>query len=329
MQIKQFKWCIGLLTAMHLLYFTKPTFAEEKKISDVTVATVNGTAITQDDFDIEMERVRSQFARQGRQLNESQLANMKRGLLETLINRELLYQESQKRGVKIVDKEVDDQVDIVKKRFPNENEFKAALLKMNISEAELKSQIRESMAIQLFIDKFLVHEVKVAEAEVKDFYKDNPDMFKQPEQIKASHILIKVGIEADEPTKDKANKKIIEIQKKLNAGENFSALAKEFSEGPSNIKGGDLGYFNRGQMVKPFEEAAFKLKPGEVSDIVETRFGYHLIKVVDKKPESVVSFENVKDKIAQYMEQEKKGKVIQTDIEKLKQKAVIETFLTL
>ena len=81
--------------------------------------------------------------------------------------------------------------------------------------------------------------------------------------------------------------------------------------------------------MKPFEEAAFKLKPGEVSDIVQTRFGYHLIKVVDKKPESVVSYENVKDKIAQYMEQEKKGKVIQTDIEKLRQKAVIETFLTL
>lgn len=329
MQIERFKWFLGLFTAMHLVYFTIPTFAVEKKISDVTVATVNGIVITQDDFDMEMERVRNQFARKGRPLSESQLENMKKGILETLIKRELLYQESQKKGIKIEDKEVNVQVDIVKKRFPNENEYKTALLKMNISETELKSQIQESLAIQQFVDNYLVQEVKVAVAEVKDFYKNNPDMFKQPEQVKASHILIKVDTQADKPTKDQANKKIKEIQKKLEAGEDFSSLAVEFSEGPSKTNGGDLGYFNRGQMVKPFEDAAFELKPGEVSDIVETRFGYHLIKVVDKKPESVASYENVKDKITQYIEQDKKGKVIQADIEKLRQKAVIETFLTL
>ena len=329
MQIKRFKWFLGLLTAMSLVYSAIPTFAVEKKISDGPVATVNGTVITQDDFDIELERVRSQFARDGRSLNESQLANIKKGVLETLINRELLFQESQNKGIKIEDKEVNKQFDIVKKRFPNENEYKAALQKMGISEAELKSQIKEGMAIQQFVDDYLVQKVKVSEAEVKDFYENNPDMFKQPKQIKASHILIKFDIQADKSTKDQANKKIKKIQKKLEAGEDFTSLAKEFSEGPSNIKGGDIGYFNRGQMVKPFEDAAFKLKPGEVSDIVETRFGYHLIKVVDKKSESVVNYENVKDKIVQYLKQAKKREVIKVDVEKLRQKAVIETFLTL
>ena len=328
MQIKRFKWFLGLLTAMSLAYFAVPTFAVEKKTSDGALATANGIVITQDDFDKEMERTRSQFARNGRPLSESQSANIKKGVLETLINRELLYQESQNKGVKIEDKEVNEQFDIVKKRFPNENEYKAALQKMSISEVELKLQIRKGMAIQQYVDN-LVQEVKVSEAEVKDFYKNNPDMFKQPEQIKASHILIKVDTQADKPMKDQANKKIKEIQKKLKAGKDFTSLAIEFSEGPSNTKGGDLGYFNRGQMVKPFEDAAFKLKPGEVSEIVETRFGYHLVKVVDKKPESVASYENVKDKIAQYIDQNKKEKVIKTKIEKLRQKAVIETFLTL
>lgn len=329
MQIKQLKWFLRLLTAMSLIYFTSLIFAVEKKTSDGTVATVNGIVITQDDFDIEMEHVRSQFARRGRPLSEPQLANIKKRVLETLISRELLYQESQKKDIKIEDKEVNEQLDLVKKRFPNENEYKVALQKMNISEDELKLQIQEGLAIQQFVDNYLVQEVKVTETEVKDFYTNNPDMFKQPEQIKASHILIKVDTQADKSTKDQANKKIKEIQKKLETGEDFTSLAKRFSEGPSNVKGGDLGYFNRGQMVKPFEDAAFKLKPGEVSDIVETRFGYHLIKVVDKKPESVVSYENVKDKLAQYIEQEKKGEVIKAEIEKLRQKAVIEIFLTL
>ena len=329
MQTMKFKWFLGLLTAVTLVYFAIPTFAEEKKVSSGTAATVNGIAITQGDFDKEMERVRSQFARSGGPPSESRLESIKKRVLETLINRELLYQESQSKGIKIGDKEVNEQFDIIKKRFPDENAYKTALIEMGITETELKSQIREGLASQQFIDNYLVQEVKVSEAEVKEFYKNNPNMFKQPEQIKASHILIKVDNQADKSAKDQANKKIKEIQKKLEAGEDFASLAVKFSEGPSNANGGDLGYFSRGQLVKPFEDAAFKLKPGEVSDIVETRFGYHLIKVVDKKPESVVGYEKVKEKIAQYIEQEKKEEVVKAGIEKLRQKAVIETFLAL
>jgi peptidyl-prolyl cis-trans isomerase C len=326
MQMKWFRWVFILLTAVSLVTVAMPIFASEKKIPDGAVATVNGVTITQDDFDKEMARVRSQFARSGRSLRESQLPDIKNRVLETLINRELLYQESQNKGIKVEDAEVNQQVDILKKRFPKEDEFKAALLEMKISEAELKSQIRKGMAIQQFVDKDLVQDVKVSQKEVKDFYKNNPDMFKQSEQVKASHILIKVDTQADKSAKDQANKKIKEIQKKLEDGEDFAALAKEYSEGPSNVNGGDLGYFERGRMVKPFEDAAFKLKPGEVSGMVETPFGYHLIKVVDKKPESVVSYENAKERIAQYLEQEKKGKVLERNLEDMRQKAVIKTF---
>ena len=326
MQMKWFRWFLILLTSVSLVYIAMPIFAAEKKIPDGAVATVNGVAITQDDFDKEMARVRSQFSRSGRSLKESQLPDMKNRVLETLINRELLYQESQNKGIKIEDAEVNQQVDVLKKRFPNEDEFKAALLEMKISEAELKLQIRKGMAIQQFVDKDLVQDVKVSETEVKDFYKNNPDMFKQAEQVKASHILIKVDAQADKSAKDQANKKIKEIQKKLEDGEDFAALAKEYSEGPSSANGGDLGYFERGRMVKPFEDVAFKLKPGEVSGMVETPFGYHLIKVVDKKPESVVSYEDAKERIAQYLEQEKKGKILERNLEVMRQKAVIETF---
>ncbi len=318
-----------MLAVMSLAFFVIPTFAGEGKIPDGAVATVNGIVITQDYFDKEMARVSSQFARSGRPLNESQSVDVKKRVLETLINRELLYQESQHKGIKVEEKKINDQLDTLKKRFSGEVEYQAALKKMNITEDELKSQIREGMAIQQFVDNYLVQKIEISESEVMDFYKNNPDMFKQPEQIKASHILIKVDSQADEATKGQANQKIREIQKKIEAGQDFASLATEFSEGPSNANGGDLGYFSRGQMVKPFEDAAFKLKSGEVSDIVETRFGYHLIKVVDKKPESTVSYDNVKDKITQYLEQDKKGKAVKADIEKLRQKAVIERLTTL
>ena len=146
-------------------------------------------------------------------------------------------------------------------------------------------------------------------------------------RCKASHILIKVDAKADEAQKAEARKKIEEVQQKLKDGGDFAALAKEYSEGPSSAKGGDLGYFRRGQMVKPFEEAALALKPNEVSDIVETRFGYHLIIVYDTKPEQTLAYADVKDKIIQRMKQEKIEKEAVQYVDKLKKDGKIEKLL--
>jgi len=114
----------------------------------------------------------------------------------------------------------------------------------------------------------------------------------------------------------------------LKKGDDFAALAKKYSEGPSGARGGDLGYFSRGQMVKPFEEAAFALKPGHVSDIVETQFGFHLIKLVDKKPEGMVAYKDIKDKLSEYLKSEKVQKEITNHVENLKKHAKIKKFVS-
>ena len=129
------------------------------------------------------------------------------------------------------------------------------------------------------------------------------------------------------PKKTEARKKIEAVQQKLKDGGDFADLAKEYSEGPSSTKGGDLGYFGRGQMVKPFENAALALKPNEVSDIVETRFGYHIIKVFDIKPEQTLAYADVKSKIIERMKQEKIEKEAGQYLDKLKKEAKIEKFI--
>ena len=116
------------------------------------------------------------------------------------------------------------------------------------------------------------------------------------------------------------------IKQRLKAGHDFAALAKEFSQGPSSTKGGDLGYFARGQMVTPFEDAAFSLKPGEVSDIVETKFGYHIIKVVDKKPETTISYDEVRERLGLYLKGEKTKKEIRIYVKRLEDNANVERF---
>ena len=274
--------------------------AGAEKPSEDTVAVVNGSPITQADLDVEMAELQQRFSKMGRQLDESQLLGMKKRFLENLIERELLYQQSQKEGVEI------DTATL-------EKQLKA-----------LAKQYERNMAVQAFIDK----KFDVTEEEIKAQYESDPSISKQPAQVRASHILIKVSPNADESQKEEARKKTEEIRDRLNAGEDFSALAREFSECPSNAKGGDLGYFSRGRMVKPFEDAAFALEPGETSDIVQTRFGYHLIKVVDKKPESTIAYNDAKEKIEQRLRMQKTQEEMRQYIEKLKEEANIESFLT-
>jgi peptidyl-prolyl cis-trans isomerase C len=260
----------------------------------------------------------------GKALTDSQSEAIKKETLEGLIQRELLYQESQKQGIKIDQETVDE---TFKKRFPDEAQFKEMMSGMNVTEAEIKAQFMEGMAIQRLVDKEVGEKVTVSDKETKAYYDANQESFKEPEQVRASHILIKVDPKADASQKVEARKRVEEVQERLKKGEEFSALAKEFSQCPSSAKGGDLGYFRRGQMVKPFEEVAFALKPGELSDIVETKFGYHLIKVMDKKAPGTASYQEVKPRIEQKLKREKFQKAFSLYVEKLKEKAKIERYL--
>lgn len=317
-----------LVTAMSLACMTLPALASEKPASAGKVAVVNGSVISQEELDREMSIVRQRFARMGRPIGDFQLLMIKNQILESLISRELLYQESQKKGIKAEKETIREEFTRLRNRFPSEDEFKNALSRMDLSEADLESQIERGLVIQEFIDKQFAQKVTVADKEVKAYYDSHPDSFKQPEQVRASHILIKVDPQADESQKAAARKKLEEIRRRLQAGEDFVALAREFSEGPTSVKGGDLGYFRRGQMVKPFEDTAFALKTGELSDIVETRFGCHLIKVTEKKPETIVAYADIKERLQQHLKEEKVQEKVNTYVEELKGKAKVERFLT-
>ncbi len=323
----------ALVTTLALLLIASPTLlAGQKEPSKDTVAVVNGVEISRADFDAVISQARQQFARTGQPISGTRLSEIKKDVLENLIGRELLYQTSQKHGIKVdeaaINNQLTNQLAMLKKRFPSEAEFNKVLSKNNLSGAGIKAQLERNMAIKEFIDKQFVQKVTISDKESKAYYESNPEYFKQPEQVQASHILIKIDSEADESQKAQARKKIEKIQKRLQKGEDFASLAKEFSQCPSNAKGGDLGYFQRGQMVPPFEQVAFALKPGAVSDIVETRFGYHLIKVIDKKAGATIPYKDVKDKLEQHLKQEKIQKEVTLYVEKLKEKAKVEKFST-
>jgi peptidyl-prolyl cis-trans isomerase C len=327
MHTKRVSLFVFLLFSMTLTIFPSLIWAEETKPPTDKAAVVNGTVITQAELDSQMNIVLDRLKASGRFPDVSQLEEIRGQVLENLIARELLYQESQKKGIKISEEQVNEQLISLKAQFPNEEEFNKALKRMNLTEASIKEKLARDLSLKKLIEDEVAPKVTLPDSEIKAFYENNPETFKQPERVQASHILVKVDPGADASQKAEAQKKIDLVQARLQKGEDFGALAKEYSEGPSGPKGGELGYFTRGQMVKPFEDAAFAMKPGEVSGKIETRFGYHLIKVTDKTPETTVPYDDVKMRLGEFLKQKKIQEEINVYVKKLEEKAEIERFI--
>jgi len=321
------RFIYAIIVALSLSLTALTVQAEKNEPSIDKVAIVNGSVITGEEFNRELSQVKQRISQQELEISSPQLEGIRNEILDNMINLELLFQESRNNGIKVEKEAIDSQIKSLKQKFSNDTEFEKLLSELKLSERALKLQIKKRIAIQEFIETQIVQKIKIPDEESKVFYDTYPDLFKQPEQIKASHILIKVEPDADEIKKSEAKQKIKKIQRELNKGGDFAVLAKEFSEGPSKTNGGDLDYFTRGQMVKSFEDAAFALKPEEISNIVETQFGYHLIKVKDKQPEKTIPYEDVKDDLAQHLKQEKTKQEVNEYIQKLREKSKIEKFL--
>jgi peptidyl-prolyl cis-trans isomerase C len=288
------------------------------------VARVNGVEISQEEFNSEINIYMQRHRRPESQLSEEQMAELRSQILESIIERELLYQKSVMSGIAVESAEVEAQLETIKKRFVNEAGFDKALEQMGMTEAEVKKEIERGIAIRKLIDREVAASIVVADEESRAFYRQNPDLFKQPEQIRASHILVKADPKASDAEKARARQKIESVQNKIAQGDDFADLAREYSEGPSSVRGGDLGYFQRGQMVKAFEDTAFGLKINEVSPIVETPFGYHIIKLFDRKPEKKMDYSQVKDRIEERLKGEKVEKGARQYIDGLKAGARID-----
>ena len=316
-------YTIRWISALLLILVAVGGVAAQDQPKPMPVATVNDVTITQQNFDFELQQTIGQMAQRGQMIGEETLPMIRQSVLNRMIDEELLYQDSQAKGIAVPDQRIADELAGIKSRFPSEAEYQTTLTALNMSEDELKIKIGRGLAIQQLIGT-LTTDIQVTDEEKKAFYDGNPAMFQTPEQVRARHILIKVAPEADEAQKKEALQKIKDLQKKVKGGEDFAALAEANSEGPSSAKGGDLGYFSRGQMVKPFEEVAFALQTGEVSDIVETRFGYHLIKVTERREAGTVPFEDAKDRVGQNIRKDKEGQVVRSHLEGLRAKAQIE-----
>jgi len=302
-----------------------PVAAEKAKPLPDPVARVNGVAIPAAD----LQKALAAFSKSpsAAQVPPGQEKAVQQFLLNQMIGGELMYQVAKNTPVKDQDKQINDALGRLKTRFKTEDEFKKGLQEQGLNEKELRELIRRNVIIENHIEQVIVPKQTVSDAEVKEFYDKNPETFTQPEQVRASHILITLDAKATDADKKKAKEKIEGLLKQIKAGADFAKLAQENSGCPSSKQGGDLGYFGKGQMVKPFEETAFAMKAGDVSGVVETQFGYHIIKLTEKKVSAKIPFNDVKAKIAESLKRKKVSEAINAIMEDAKKKAKIEVYL--
>lgn len=274
--------------------------------SSPVLAVVNAASIKQNAVDTYVEFLKNQEPTSVPADDTPEFKTLQTNILDSLIVLNVLENYGNKNNFKVTQKEIDDAYQNIVKNYPSESDLEKDLVAKKISKNFLMDQIKSQvLRDKIFTD--VTKNVTVTDAEVKKYYDDNKEtLFKVPEQIQVSHILIKFNVpegqELTEQLKKEAYDKIKAVQEKLKSGEDFAALAKSYSEDTaSKENGGDIGLISAGQTIKEFEDAAFALKVGEVSDIVETTYGYHLIKVTDHKDAYIKDFSEVTDTIKSYL----------------------------
>jgi len=256
------------------------------EVADKIVAKVGREIILRSD----MEKRMQQLSASGMAMENITQFDILNDMIEAKLIIQKAKEEEYEIDEQVIKEMAEKQIKQVASQFPNEIEFKKELRNAGLSVPELKEYYIEMMTEEQLKSQIIQYNIKnkihITEGEVEEYYKENLiDIPNRPEMFQIGMIvrLIKAG----DDTKDKVLVEINKIRDKLNEGADFAELAKEYSDGPSGANGGNLGFFGKGMMVKPFEDAAFALMPGEISEVIETQFGYHIIKVLEKKGNEV------------------------------------------
>lgn len=300
-------------------------YAQDKPNEPAAAATVNGIRIPMAQLDEEISEIMASHPELKEKRNIAELRKARKDALDFLIIQELMVQEGKKAGLDPKADEVESEFTKTKQRFPSEALFQQVLKQQGLTEGKLKDVIRRGLTIRKILDakvKPLAEPVK--DEEIAEFYNTNKSGFVEQEKIRASHILLKVGSGATDQEKADAEKKIRDILKQAKDGGDFAELAKKNSQCPSAAQGGDLQYFSRGQMVKPFEDKAFAMEVGQISDPVLTEFGYHIIKVTDKKSQRQLELKEVSGQIKEILAEENMNVATEKWLEPLRKAADIQ-----
>lgn len=269
--------------------------------------TVNNKVITEIEFDTACNE--AIIANRKEKLSKDEITIIANQLVDSL----LLLEEAQKNGLTVTGDELNDYLNRIKSNFKTDEEYLNTLKKIGYTVESMKDKIQKDITVGKYLSIKYYSKISIDEHKIKEYYTKNEEHFYSKEEINASHILF------NKTDKEKAEK----IREELLKDRDFAETAKEYSQCPTSEKGGEIGFFTRGQMVPEFEQAAFLLTQGELSNLVETEYGYHIIKVNEKRENRKLHYDDVKDEIKKMMMEKEVNEMLKIELGTLRENADI------
>jgi parvulin-like peptidyl-prolyl isomerase len=319
--VRTFRSCIFIIITAIFLSVT--AYGE---ILDRIVAIINGDSITLSELNSTFEPYRKKIdeAYKGRD-KEKIIADNRLVLLKKMIDNALIDQESKKSGIIVTEDAITESInDMLSQRKIKMDDLRSELAKENSSVEAYRKEIKAHLLRMRLIRREVRSKITVSEEEIGDYYLKNRDTYEGKEAVRIKQILLLYPKNPDEKSKTNLRKEIDTILKRLRNGESFEQLAAQYSQGAGAASGGDIGFIEKGSILPSVETVAFRLKTDEVSEVIESSVGFHIIKVVDKRGEGIKQINSVREEIKAKIEQEKSDKKYEEWIQELRSKSLIE-----
>lgn len=302
-----------------IIAFTASLFGEKTLLPESTVAVVNGTAISVDERDKEVGKLlpKEYFHTN---INEEKLKALQEKALDSLIERTLLYNYAVSKNIKVTDIEIDEVMTNLASRLGSKKKLEDAIKQLGFTKKSFTEAVRKDEVLKKLYKKEI--ETKISDEELKEYYDKNMYKFKEPEKLRVRLIYVKNDPKAKDG-KQEAKKRIEEAQALLKSGENFPYVAQNYSNDPSRVMGGDMGYLHKGMLDPDVEAKAFSMDINTTSEIIEKDIGYFIVKVEDKTSANQLSFDNIKNGLKTELKKKEEDKRKADLLEKLKKNSVI------
>lgn len=287
------------------------------------VAVVNGVDLHESELNQEIGIIMPMNQSFHGRLSDEKMNKIRSEALKNLVDSELRAQDAGQKAIKIPSTVISAEMDRISQNFKSKDEFVTAYKASGFTEKSLSKMVERRLLAEKIRLAEVDGKVTITPEKVKSYYTDNVSRYSKPEEFRASHILVKVDPSSTTDQRSKLRVRADELLKRVSNGEPFENVAANESDDPSRIKGGDLGYFHLGQAVAEFEDALVKLKVGETSKVVETIYGFHIIRLTDRRSARQVPFDEIQDKINKDLVESEKKQLLEEWMGNLYRKAKI------